>query len=114
MRTVMLLLITLAVVAGCGGVPSSDPYASPDTSRKADCERAGGSWHAATAVCEAPALAPKTLRPLKAASGRSVFPPGHARLLVSRRGQPRTHPALDEGHGAKQHDDMTLVVMRVV
>jgi len=59
MRTVMMLLVALVVVAGCGGVPYSDPYASPDTSGKADCERAGGSWHATTAVCEAPPWDPR-------------------------------------------------------
>ena len=59
MRTVMLLLVALVVVAGCGGVPYSNPYASPDTSGKADCERAGGSWHATAAVCEAPPSDPR-------------------------------------------------------
>jgi len=54
MRTLVLLLALLGVLAGCGGAPYSDPYASPDTSRKADCERAGGYWHSNPAVCEAP------------------------------------------------------------
>jgi len=33
----------------------SDPYgASPETSAKYECERAGGHWHSRTAICEYP------------------------------------------------------------
>ena len=59
MKTIALLVALLGAVAGCGGVPYSDPYASPDTSGKADCERAGGYWHGTTAVCEAPPWDPR-------------------------------------------------------
>jgi hypothetical protein len=53
MRTnIALVLGALLLLAGCGGVPYSDPFASPDTSSKADCERSGGYWHATPAVCE--------------------------------------------------------------
>ena len=45
----------LSLLAGCGGLPYSDPYgASPETSAKYECERAGGSWHSRTAICEYP------------------------------------------------------------
>jgi len=54
MKTIVLLLAVLAAVAGCGGVPYSDPYASPDTSRKADCDRVGGYWNPNANVCESP------------------------------------------------------------
>jgi hypothetical protein len=53
MRTKILLVLgALTLLAGCGGLPYSDPYASPDTSSKADCERRGGVWHSTVAVCE--------------------------------------------------------------
>ena len=45
-RTIVLVLGTMMLVTGCGGVPYSDPYAS-----KGGCEREGGTWHAQTAVC---------------------------------------------------------------
>ena len=54
MKTIVLLLAVLAAAAGCGGVPYSDPYASPDTSRKADCDRVGGYWNPNANVCESP------------------------------------------------------------
>jgi hypothetical protein len=53
MRVIMLVL-ALGLVAGCGGVPYSDPYASPDFSQQAQCERAGGYWNSRGAVCESP------------------------------------------------------------
>ena len=53
MRTKILLLLgALMLLAGCGGLPYSDPYASPDSSQQAQCERSGGTWHSQTAVCE--------------------------------------------------------------
>jgi hypothetical protein len=42
------------VLAGCGGIPYSNPYASPDVSQRADCERSGGVWHSNLSVCEVP------------------------------------------------------------
>jgi|RhiMethySRZTD1v2_1073278.scaffolds.fasta_scaffold5177467_1 hypothetical protein len=52
---IVLLLGALSLLTGCGGLPYSDPYgASPETSAKYECERAGGSWHSRTAVCEYP------------------------------------------------------------
>jgi hypothetical protein len=52
MRTMMLIGTVAVLLAGCGGVPYSDPYASVATSQKADCERTGGKWIASTAVCD--------------------------------------------------------------
>ncbi len=50
-----LVLGAVLLLAGCGGVPYSDPYgASPETSAKDSCERNGGSWHSVPAVCEYP------------------------------------------------------------
>lgn len=49
---ILLVLTVLTLLVGCGGLPYSDPYGSPDTSKKADCERYGGIWHALLAVCE--------------------------------------------------------------
>jgi hypothetical protein len=56
MRTMLAILLVgaSAVLAGCGGIPYSDPYASPDTSLKSDCERRGGYWHPVASVCEYP------------------------------------------------------------
>ena len=52
---IALILGTLLVLAGCGGLPYSDPYgASPETSAKSECERGGGIWHSTPAVCEYP------------------------------------------------------------
>ena len=52
---IALGLAALLLIAGCGGVPYSDPYgASPQTSAKWECERAGGVWHSTPAVCEYP------------------------------------------------------------
>jgi hypothetical protein len=52
---IVVVLAALLVLAGCGGVPYSDPYgASPQTSAKYECERAGGFWHSIPAVCEYP------------------------------------------------------------
>ena len=45
---------TTTIVSGCGGVPYSNPYASPDTLSQRDCELSGGYWHSSPAVCEAP------------------------------------------------------------
>jgi hypothetical protein len=47
MKTILLALSALTLLAGCGGVPYSDPFAS-----KGSCERDGGTWHSTTAVCE--------------------------------------------------------------
>ena len=49
---ILLVLTALTLLAGCGGLPYSDPYGSPNTSKKADCERYGGYWHALLDVCE--------------------------------------------------------------
>ena len=46
MKKLVLALGALVLLAGCGGVPYSDPYAS-----KGGCEREGGTWHSTTAVC---------------------------------------------------------------
>jgi hypothetical protein len=54
MKIAMLLVLALGVLAGCGGVPYSNPYASPDTSQQADCERRAGYWNPNAAVCESP------------------------------------------------------------
>ena len=56
MRTAVaaLLFVAAATLAGCGGIPYSDPYASPDFSKKDECERAGGRFHHTTSVCEYP------------------------------------------------------------
>jgi hypothetical protein len=54
MRNALIALGALFLLAGCGGMRHSDPYASPDTSTKADCEAAGGYWHSIPAVCETP------------------------------------------------------------
>ena len=43
MKTFVLAFAVLALLAGCGGVPYSNPYASPDTSSQRDCELSGGS-----------------------------------------------------------------------
>jgi hypothetical protein len=52
---IALLLGAVVLLASCGGVPYSDPYgASPQTSAKWECERAGGYWHSIPAVCEYP------------------------------------------------------------
>ena len=53
MRTTVILGLVI-VLAGCGGVPYSNPYASPDFSQRAECERSGGYWHSSPAVCESP------------------------------------------------------------
>ena len=52
MKTIALCLAVLGLLAGCGGVPYSDPYASPDLSKASECERGGGYWHSVPAVCE--------------------------------------------------------------
>jgi len=44
--TLLLVLSALMMLAGCGAVPFSDPFAT-----KAGCERDGGTWHSTTAVC---------------------------------------------------------------
>jgi hypothetical protein len=55
MRTnIALVLVALALLAGCTGLPYSDPHASPDASSRTACERSGGYWHATPAVCERP------------------------------------------------------------
>ena len=56
MKTMMFAVLgAVMLLAGCGGVPYSDPYgASPETSAKYECERAGGFWHSRPAVCEYP------------------------------------------------------------
>lgn len=56
MRTALaaLLFSLTTVLAGCGGIPYSDPYASPSVSKKDECERRGGIWHPVTSVCEYP------------------------------------------------------------
>ena len=51
---VVVLLGLSALLAGCGGIPYSNPYASPDVSQRAECERAGGFWHPTLSVCEVP------------------------------------------------------------
>ena len=51
---IVLLLGALGLVVGCGGLPYSDPYASPDFSQQARCERDGGYWNPNAAVCESP------------------------------------------------------------
>jgi hypothetical protein len=56
MRIVALVLGAAALLAGCGGVPYSDPYGSPDFAGQAQCERIGGHWHGRPAVCESPLL----------------------------------------------------------
>ena len=52
MRLTVLIGAVAIILAGCGGVPYSDPYASPSTAQKADCERTGGTWHSTAAVCD--------------------------------------------------------------
>ena len=56
MRTALavLLLGVSAALAGCGGLPYSDPYASPDLSKQDECLRRGGVWHTTASVCEYP------------------------------------------------------------
>ena len=54
MRMLVMALVALALTTGCGGVPYSNPYASPDFSQRAQCERAGGYWNPNAAVCESP------------------------------------------------------------
>jgi hypothetical protein len=55
MKKILLLVGALTLLAGCGGLPYSDPYgASPETSAKYECERRGGIWHSVPAVCEYP------------------------------------------------------------
>ena len=44
---VLLLVGTLVVLAGCGGVASV-----PEFSASRECERSGGYWHPALNVCE--------------------------------------------------------------
>jgi hypothetical protein len=46
MKITALLILGLTMLAGCGGVPYSDPFAT-----KAGCEHDGGTWHSTTAVC---------------------------------------------------------------
>jgi hypothetical protein len=49
MRTnIALVLVALALLAGCSSLPYSD------SSSRTDCERSGGYWQAAPAVCERP------------------------------------------------------------
>jgi hypothetical protein len=52
--TLVLILGAVALLAGCGGLPYSDPYASPDFSQQAECERAGGHWNTTASVCDSP------------------------------------------------------------
>ena len=62
-RSLLLLLLrgSLLLLLLPGGVPFSDPYgASPETSAKWECERAGGYWHSIQAVCERGAAEPTT------------------------------------------------------
>ena len=51
---VLLVLGALVLLAGCGGLPYSNPYASPDLSQQAECERDGGHWNSVAAVCDSP------------------------------------------------------------
>ena len=51
-RTLLLVIGAVALLAGCGGVPYSDPYASPDFSQAAQCDRDGGYWNRTANVCE--------------------------------------------------------------
>ena len=44
--------LTLVAIAGCGGAHYADPYASPDFSRAAQCDRDGGYWNRTANVCE--------------------------------------------------------------
>jgi len=51
MKTIAIVLGALALLAGCGGLPYSDPYASPDFSQQSQCQRNGGHWDSVMAVC---------------------------------------------------------------
>ena len=51
-RTLLLVIGAAALLAGCGGVSSSDSYASPDFSQAAQCDRDGGYWNRTANVCE--------------------------------------------------------------
>jgi hypothetical protein len=52
MRTMMLIAAVSAVLAGCSGASSSDPYASVATSQKSSCESTGGTWNTLTTECD--------------------------------------------------------------
>jgi hypothetical protein len=54
MKKLAIVLGAAALLTGCGGLPYSDPYASPDLSQKTECERNGGYWHSTPAVCDYP------------------------------------------------------------
>ena len=56
MRIMALILGAVIALAGCGGVPYSDPYGSPDLAGQRQCERIGGFWHGRPAVCESPLI----------------------------------------------------------
>ena len=52
-RTLLLVMGALILLAGCGGVPYSDPVsASPDTSAPFWCDRSGGRWRPELGLCE--------------------------------------------------------------
>ena len=52
MRVVIVWLLGTAVLAGCAGLRSADPYPSPEFSRKGECERTGGAWHEIPSTCK--------------------------------------------------------------
>jgi outer membrane biogenesis lipoprotein LolB len=54
-RRLVLVLAALALLSGCSGTTYSgysDPSASPDLWRQAECERDGGYWNPNAHVCE--------------------------------------------------------------
>ena len=51
-RMLLLVIGAVALLAGCGGAHYADPYASPDFSRAAQCDRDGGYWNRTANVCE--------------------------------------------------------------
>jgi hypothetical protein len=51
-RTLLVVIGAVALLAGCGGVTAPDPYASPNFSQAAQCDRDGGYWNRTASVCE--------------------------------------------------------------
>jgi hypothetical protein len=52
MKTIIPVLIVLALGVGCARHSSNQPSASPSLDNKASCEAAGGKWKTLTRHCD--------------------------------------------------------------